>query len=131
MSAQDVVKGFTTVESIIPKLQTFGDTTNRMRLISDMEKCKKQNYTNYYNGKGLVAFSVDDNNEILTYTWSFGQKTDRRNNNFLKRSCYGAARVYLLQIRSQENLPDEDIFGDGSVLKPKVDDDESVEEEWE
>tara|TARA_R100000900_G_scaffold47857_1_gene38576 strand:+ start:1065 stop:1454 length:390 start_codon:yes stop_codon:yes gene_type:complete len=129
VSAQDVVKGFTTVESVITKLNTFGDTTNRMRILSDMEKCKKQDYTNQY-GKGLVAFSVDDNNEILSYTWSFGQKTDRRNSNFLKRSCYGAARVYLLQIRSQDKLPDDDIFGDGSVLQPKTDD-ESQEEEWE
>lgn len=130
MSAQDVVKGFTTVESVITKLNTFGDTTNRMRVLSDMEKCKKKRYIHHYNGKGLLAFSVDDNNEILSYTWSFGQKTDRRNNSFLKKSCYGAARVYLLQLRSQNNLPDDDIFGDGSVLQPKTDD-ETQEEEWE
>ena len=80
-----LIEGWTTIESVERfvnnRLESNGVKSHTSKLRDDVKKWIDEQYR--YHTRGLLGIVIDKSTLIVdNYTWSFGQKTDRRLNTF-------------------------------------------------
>ena len=126
-----VYEGRTCVESLLNYVTKLPDEIagdhNKWKeaLVIDLHKINKNNHLAY--GKGQMGVQITSEGRVTDYTWSFGQKTTRRLQNWCKGKLYNTkgGTVIAVTIHSKDWVIRDDCFktvSDNSV-------DESMEEE--
>jgi len=129
-----VYEGRTCLESLLDFVTKLPDTIEdgtidgshnkwKETLVIDLHKIAK----NKYAGKGQMGVQITSEGRVIDYTWSFGQKTTRRLQNWCRGKLYNTkgGTVIAVTIHSKDWVIADDCFktvSDDSV-------DESMEEE--